>query len=141
MNATRWGDLIIRHRASIRHLLARDGVDGRALIPAVTFLTVAVGESDGRPALVVKKNVHLRSRAKAYSILSGIVMAKFRIVWSICIMVSFVAFMFKIGPIYGGDSRAGGVENVLSVGLGSRIKPRPISKNNTSLPRMPRGSP
>ena len=51
-----------------------DGIDGRALIPAVTFLTVAVGESDGRPALIVKKNVHLRSRAKAYSILSGIVM-------------------------------------------------------------------
>ena len=51
-----------------------DGVDGRALIPAVTFLTVAVGESDGRPALVVKKNVHFRSRAKGHSILSGNVM-------------------------------------------------------------------
>ena len=55
-----------------------DGVDGRALIPAVTFLTVAVGERDGRPALIVKKNVHLRSRAKAYSVLSGIVMCPVR---------------------------------------------------------------
>ena len=52
-----------------------DGIDSRALIPAVTFLTVAVGESDGRPALIVKKNVHLRSRAKGHSILSGIIVA------------------------------------------------------------------
>ena len=52
-----------------------DGVDGRALKPAVTFLTVAVGESDGRPALIVEKNVHLRSRAKGHSILSGIIVA------------------------------------------------------------------
>ena len=59
-----------------------DGVDGRALIPAVTFLTVTLGQGDGRPTLIIEKNVNLRSRAKAYSILSEIV-AKCRIDWSI----------------------------------------------------------